>query len=375
MSVREIEKNKRYQIEVVTGYNGKKKIRQYEMFYGGKKGAILRENEIKSQIKNNTYINKNKKTVAELLKEYLEYNKNKWAIKTYKSNLNWVKVINEQIGFIKLQDLNIKVLEKFYTYLRTETNYADKTIQHFYVLINGALNKAVMWGYLLQNINSKIEKPKARKKEIKCYSPEEVEELLDAVRKECLKYQAIIFLALDSGIRRGELTGLKWEDVDFENATISINKITQYVSGYGIYEKETKTDTSDRRIYISEYTLNILKKFQKEQKEKKLLLGDKWGNSKRIFTTEFGDDMHPDTPSKILKKIIKKYKLKTINFHALRHTSISLMISKGVQSQIISKKAGHSSVEVTHSIYSHFFDDEFKSVANIMNDILQVKSI
>lgn len=83
----------------------------------------------------------------------------------------------------------------------------------------------------------------------------------------------------------------------------------------------------------------ILKKFRKEQKQKQLLLGDKWGNSKRVFTTEFGYDMHPDTPSIIFRNIIKKYGLKKISFHALRHTSISLMISKGIQAQIISKKA------------------------------------
>lgn len=375
MSVRELEKNKKYQIEVVTGYMGNKKIREYETFYGGKKDAIIRENEIKAQIKNNSYINKSKKTLKELLDEYLEYNKNKWAIKTYKSNLNWVKKINEKIGYIKLQNLNVKLLEEFYMYLRNETSLADKTIQHFYVLINGALNKAVKWGYVSQNVNLKIEKPKVRKKEIECYSPEEVEILLEVLKNENLKYQSIILLALDSGIRRGELTGLTWEDVDLDASSIKINKITQYVSGYGIYEKETKSQTSDRKIYISKYTCNVLKKFKKEQREKQILLGDKWGNSKRVFTTDLGEDMHPDTPSKILEKIIKKYNLKKINFHALRHTSISLMISKGVQSQIISKKSGHSSVQVTHSIYSHFFDEEFKEAANIMNDILQVKSV
>ena len=92
-----------------------------------------------------------------------------------------------------------------------------------------------------------------------------------------------------------------------------------------------------------------------------------------MFTTDYGYDMHPDTPSQIFETIIKKYNLKRITFHALRHTSISLMISKGVQLQIISKKAGHSSTSITHKIYSHFFDDEFKEVANIMNDILEVK--
>lgn len=83
--------------------------------------------------------------------------------------------------------------------------------------------------------------------------------------------------------------------------------------------------------------------------------------------------MHPDTPSQILERIIKRHNLKRINFHSLRHTAVSLLISCGVQAQIISRRAGHSNVTVTHSIYSHFFDDEFKDVANKMDAFLQAK--
>ena len=83
--------------------------------------------------------------------------------------------------------------------------------------------------------------------------------------------------------------------------------------------------------------------------------------------------MHSDTPSQIFKTIIKRHNLKRINFHGLRHTSISLMISEGIQVQVISKKAGHSNVNVTHNIYSHFFDSEFKKCADEMNSILQIK--
>lgn len=85
--------------------------------------------------------------------------------------------------------------------------------------------------------------------------------------------------------------------------------------------------------------------------------------------------MHPDTPSQIFKKIIKRHNLKRVSFHALRHTSISLQINEGIQTQIISKRAGHSSIAVTHNTYSHFFDNEFKDVANKMDSVLNIKAI
>ena len=169
------------------------------------------------------------------------------------------------------------------------------------------------------------------------------------------------------------LLGTCWEDIDFKKSTININKTTQYTKELGIFEKSTKTPTSNRIIYISKTTLEILKKYHKEQLENKMRLGTKWENSKRIFTTDFGADMHPDTPSQILERIIKRHNLKRINFHGLRHTSISLQISSGIQEQIISKRAGHSNVTVTHSIYSHFFDNEFQDVANKMDVFLQAK--
>lgn len=386
MAIRELIKNKKYKIELFIGRNGSKKIMHYEIVYGGKKDAVLRENQIKLEIKNHTFVKRNDITVEQLMNEYLKYNKDKWSPKTYVANVNWINNINKSIGHIHLQDLNVRILESFYSELKKMTKtiidketkeeksvprYADKTIQHHYVLINGALNKAIQWDYINYNVNQKVEKPKVRRKEIECYSPEEVSQLLDVLKNEPLKYQAIIYLALDSGMRRGELTGLTWEDIDFKNGTVRINKETQYTKELGIFEKETKSQTSDRKLYISNTTLNILKKFKKEQMENKMKLGSKWGNSKRIFTTDYGHDMHPDTPSQIFECVINKYNLKRITFHALRHTSVSLMISKGIQVQIISKKAGHSSVQVTHNTYSHFFDSEFKKCADEMDNILK----
>lgn len=315
MAVKELIRNKKYKIDIPIGYNGTKRIRHTETFYGGKKEAVLRENELKINIKNNTYINKNKITMEQLLKEWLDYSKAIWSPKTYISNKHWVDNINKSIGHIHIKDLNVKVLEDFYNELRTTTNYSDKTIQHHYTIISTALNKAVIWGYILNNPNTRIEKPKIKKKEIECYFPEEVELLIEALQNECLKYQALIMLALDSGARRSEITGLTWNDINFKDSTMNINKSTQYTKELGIFEKETKTPTSNRIIYLSKTTLDILNKYKTEQLEKKMKLGSKWENSIRVFTTEYGADMHPDTPSQILNRIIKKYNLKRITFH------------------------------------------------------------
>ena len=350
MAVQEIIKNKKYKIDIPIGYNGNKRIRHIETFYGGKKEAILRENELKIQLKNNTYVKKNAMTMQELIDEWLKYKKGNIGIKTYQEYERYCKNIGHCIGHIKVKDLNVKILEDFYNELKTckgkgknKDGYSEKTVKHHYTLVSEILNTAVKWGYLHTNINQNVTPIKVHKKEIQCYSPEDVEKLIEVLQNEPIKYQAIIMLALDSGCRRGEFTGLTWNDIDFKKSTIDINKVTQYVTGYGIFEKTTKSDTSNRMVYITPTTLQILKKYKSEQDKQKLLLGNKWQQSNRIFTTDYGGDMHPDTPSKILEKLIKKHDLKRITFHGLRHTSISPQITSGIQSQIISKQIGRAS--------------------------------
>ena len=304
--------------------------------------------------------------MKELIEEWLKSKKANIGIKTYREYERNCNNISECIGHIKVKDINVKILEDFYAELKNcegkgkeGKGYSEKTIKHHYTLVSEILNTAIKWGYLYNNPNQKVTPIKVHKKEIECYSPEEVEKLISVLQNEPIKYQAIIMLALDSGCRRGELTGLNWNDVDFEKSAITINKATQYVAGVGTFEKSTKTETSNRTVYITQTTLHILKQYRAEQNKNKLLLGSKWKGSERVFTTDDGEDMHPNRPYKILKQIINKYGLKDISFHALRHTSISLLITSGIQAQIISKRAGHSNVAITHSVYSHFFDSGF----------------
>lgn len=372
MSIKQISKNK-YKIEVVVGYNNNKKIREYETFNGTKKEAELRESEIKLQVKNNTYISKNKITLYMFIQEWLESKKSTLAIKTYKNYELYCKNICKCIGHIKLNNLSPKILDSFYNELKTKTNYSDRTIKDHYTSVTTILNTAVKWGYLNFNPNLRTTPIKCRKKEISCFTPEEANYLLHVLKSEPLKNQVLINLALDSGCRKGEITGLTWEDINFDTGCITINKATQYVPGYGIFEKETKTETSNRIVYISKTTLNLLKQYKKQQLEKRLKLGDKWQNSKRIFTTDYGADMHPNTPYKMLQSIIKKYNLKKIPFHGLRHTNASLLKYNKVPLQTISKRLGHSSIGVTNKVYMHFYEDEMQDVALVTENILNVK--
>lgn len=330
-------------------------------------------------MKNGSVFQKKNYTFKDLSEEYRDYKVDIVKKKTYINYDYRLTQALKQIGYVKLQDLNVKILENFYHYLRhTYISARNKplsstTIRSYYDIINNMLDYAVRCGYIQENPNKKIEKPKRAKTEISCYTDEEAEKLIQSILQEPIKYQAIIFLALDLGCRRSELTGLTWNDVDLKTGRVQINKTTHYAY-QEIYEEGTKTANSERVNYISQITIDVLKQWKKEQLQQQMLMGSKWEGSKRILTTDYGADIHPDTPTKIFQKIIKKYNLKRITFHGIRHTTVSLMIRKGIQPQLISRKVGHSSVQTTDRIYSHFFEDQFKDVPNVMDDLISIKA-
>lgn len=376
MSIRELEKNKKYQIEIVLGYlENKKKKRHYETFYGTKQEAYLYEAERKIQIKEGTFIQKRNITFQQFSVEYLKLQKDVLAPKTYITYEQRIKVINKYIGHMKLENINAKVLEFFYGDLRKNyistrknTTLSPSTIQSFYAIINNMLNTAVKWDYIKVNVNEKIKKPKRAKVEIQYYTKDEVNQLLKCLENESLKTQSLIRLALDLGCRRGELTGLTWDDVDLKTGKVTINKVTQYANKK-VYEKETKTENSNRTNYISESTINVLKKYRQEELEKQMRLGPKWIPTNRVFTGRFGGDLFPDYPTRMFYDLQKKYNLKRISFHGLRHTHVSLMILQGIPLPLISRKVGHSSAQITDTIYTHVHNEEFRAIANAMQNV------
>lgn len=369
MGMQELEKNKKYKIQVFMGYdqNGKM-IRHTEVFHGGKRDATIYFNQLKAKAKNNTLTIKDNITISELTEEYLK-SKTELAPKTLQKLKFHKTYIDNGIGYMKLRSINHKVLEEFYNNLKASSGLQDRTIQDIQGTVKSIFNKAIKWGYIAINPHQTIDTIKVKKKPLNYYNNEETYKLIECLKNEPAKVRALIMLAIDSGCRLGELTGLTWNDVDFENRKITINKATQYIVGMGIIEKETKTVTSNRTITITEETIKALKDYKIQQSLDKLKCGSKWGNSKRVFTTECGSDMHPNRPGKILNRVIEKYGFKKVKFHGLRHTSISLQLNNGVPLQVASRRAGHSTTAVTDKIYTHIFEETEETCAKVIQNI------
>lgn len=174
-------------------------------------------------------------------------------------------------------------------------------------------------------------------------------------------------MELVTGLRLGEIVALRWEDIDFDNKTISINKSAAIVSkkeqkNDGVIHSEViiqtpKTKKSVRKLYIEEPIISLLKQEKLLQKERKLLCGDAYNLSGFVFTNENGGMLHPRSVQDHFKRTIKNVGLPNLHFHSLRHTAASIMLYNGVDIKTVQEILGHEDIQTTLDIYTHVIDE------------------
>ncbi len=247
---------------------------------------------------------------------------------------------------------------------------SPKTIQHHHRLISAILATAVEWQIIFSNPCDRVRAPKVPRTEAKYLDEEDAAKLLDLLDKEDLQHAVMIKLLIYTGMRRGELCGLEWQDIDFDSAVIHIRRTSLYLKGKGIFEDETKSATSARSIKVPQAAIDMLKSYRTYQSEKKLSLGDQWANTGRLFTSWNGNPIHPDTITGWFRKFIVKNNLPDISVHSLRHTNATLLIAGGVPIKTVSNRLGHAQASTTSNIYAHAIRSADEAAAETLQDIL-----
>ena len=233
---------------------------------------------------------------------------------------------------------------------------SSKTILEHHRLLRAMLHKAVYWQIIVTNPAERVQPPKAKKPKRRSYDDEQTKILLENLEQlsvEDTKYKVAIILTVFTGVRLGELMGLEWQDVDFKNGIICINRSSQYLSDMGIFTKVPKTESSIREIAIPEFIISLLEEYKLWYEEQKSFYGELWTNSNRLFVQADGKPMHPSTISKWFVKYVSTIGLPVINFHGLRHTNASLLVAQNIDIAIISARLGHAQVSTTLNFYVH----------------------
>lgn len=293
-------------------------------------------------------------------------------IRTIRKTLNY-KSIKHTTAQAIAKSLNVKV-DRVFVINGEPAPLSDQTIKHHHRLISSILTFAVQWQLILSNPAERVRAPKVEAKEPEHYDEDTTETMLELLDKEPLKYKTMIYLTLYTGCRLGELSGLEWSDVNFENKLLRIRQASQYIPGQGTFTKAPKNETSSRVISLPEIVISLLKEYKVWWNEQKLSCGDQWDKtSDRIFVQWNGKPIHPSTPTKWFKSFRERNNLPVLKFHGLRHTNASLLISNNVDVQTVAKRLGHSKATTTTSIYSHFLRKPDREAAEKLDNMFGKK--
>lgn len=265
-------------------------------------------------------------------------------------------------------------LEPLFQIHPSQRGLSPKTIREHYNLIRLILGQAKQEGILPVNVAAeRMAPPTSPKKEAKFLTGEETQQLLAAVDKETdFRKRAAIYLLVTTGIRRGELVALTWQDVDFINGTIQINKSIITTSSKGTLQKSPKTETGKRKIALPKITLLLLKEYKSYWAAEKLKRGSAWTSpTDYLFFRMDGAVIHPDTINTWLKKLIAENNLPYFTPHSLRHTFATLSLSQGVDVRTLQARTGHSSSNVLLNTYTHYLEEQNQKAADKMNQFLE----
>lgn len=371
-----------YQIRVSTGYDTKGNHKEQAMTWKPPEG--MTERQIQKELNRQAVMfedacNRGFKSTAikfeELAEEWFtEYAALNLRVSTFEEMRKLTKRVYPALGHLRIDKITARQIQTFLNSLAkdganmlTGKPLSPKTIHHHLELISDVFGYAVKMELVSNNPCSKVAIPKGEVKEKQIYSQEEMALLLTKMDGEPLKYKAFFYLMAYTGFRRGEMLGLEWKDIDFENNIISVKRTSNQTAELGIYTDTTKTKRSQRTLKISPYIMEMLKALKAEQDAEVLKLGDYWVETDRLFTQDNGEPQNPNTTYTWLKRFCKRNNLPFYGLHSFRHYAASSLISAGLDVTTVSGALGHTNSGTTLNIYSHMFQTAQARVSEAMD--------
>lgn len=257
------------------------------------------------------------------------------------------------LGDIPLQDLAPRDIQHYYARMRTNENLSANTIRHHHDLLSCAMRMAVKQDLILRNPVERVEPPRAVYTETRYYGPEELKRLCAAVDNTWL--ETVVKLAGYLGLRREEICGLRWSNVNFSKRTIHICE-ARTAAGGSVVQKETKNRSSTRTLYMTDEIRDALRREQRRQQKARRELGDRYENSGFVSVNRWGQAHSPNLVSLAFTRVIEREGLPKITLHGLRHTFATLASAQGAPLFDIGKAMGHSTPATTGRIYTHLLD-------------------
>lgn len=267
-----------------------------------------------------------------------------------------------------------KQLDELFNIETKSRDYAKESIVKYKRLLSVILGTAKRQRLVEHNFASSdyIIPIKGIKNEVRILNDKEAKIFATALQNEPnIKTKTALMIVLFMGIRRGELAGLEWKDIDFENHSMKICRSAYDVSGYGIITKEPKTEKSKRQISIPDKLLEQLKTYREWWLNRRTYFTEVWGDTDRLFINDDGTKVAPSRYIVWLKRILKQHNLPQVTLHSLRHTNITLQLIAGIDLKTVSARAGHAKASTTSDFYSHYIRNSDMHASEIINKLFE----
>jgi len=352
-----------------------KRLRHYEIVRGIKE-AKLRLAELEVSRAKGTYTKPARITLDEWLNDwlttYVKMNCSSRTAQSYQSEVR--RHLIPALGAIPLPQLQPRQLQNYYSQALTggrtdgKGSLSARTVRYHHAIIRESLSHAVKMGLLGRNVAEAVDPPRFERKDMATLAPEDVPKFFEAAQET--PYYVLFYTALYTGMRMGELLGLRWCDVDLDTASLSVVRAL-YKRGGTCKMIEPKSSRSRRRIALSPSLTLLLREHKAEQQTKRILLGELPSDSDLAFChLSDGKPLDPGVVSHAFAKALKKAGLPHIRFHDLRHTHATLLLRGGVHAKIASERLGHASIGITLDTYSHVLPGLQERAAEHFDDLI-----
>jgi len=293
-----------------------------------------------------------------------------------KTATQYAQIVRQHIcpslGKFKLKDLRPDMIQSLYN-AKLSDGIGARTVSLIHAVLHKALNYALKMGMIVRNPADAVTKPKSRRAEMHALDDTQARNFLLAAQESRL--YALYHVAISTGLRIGELLGLKWSDLDWTTHKISVQRQLQRLTGKGLVFSEPKTRAGRRVIVLGKSTINVLHEHFDDQFEERKQADKEWNKLDLIFVSSEGTPLDQRNVTRDYKEILKKAGCPEIRFHDLRHTATSLMLQQNVHPKVVQERLGHSDISLTLNTYSHVMPGMQEEAASKMDELLTLVDV
>jgi integrase len=270
------------------------------------------------------------------------------------------------LGKVKVQKLTAAQVQQWQTKL-LDAGVGPRTVQLAHLNLGQALDVAVRMNMVARNVVDVVDQPRYRAREMQCWTAEEAQRFI-AVADQSI-YGPIWLLAVVTGLRKGELLGLRWQDISFEEKVLQVRQTVGALHGK-VEFKGTKRPKSRRTIDLDDAILAVLRAHKLRQNERRLQAGPRWEDHDLAFPSSVGTPVNPDNCDLDFDRLVKLAGVKRIRIHDTRHSYATLTILSGMPINVVSQSMGHSDISTTLRVYAHVMPEQRRELARKMSALL-----